>query len=128
MDIIPIKATSMNIRLDGLRIFGYHGVLPQENRVGAMYTINLKLATNFMEASLTDDLSHTINYAAVFQVVKQEMQQPSKLLEHVVYRIGQRILSEYPTVSQVDISLYKENPPMEAECSQVGVEAQYSRQ
>ena len=127
MEPIPIKATSMKIRLDGLRIFGYHGVLPQENRVGAMYTINLKLTTDFMEASLTDDLSHTINYAEIFQLVKQEMQHSSKLLECVVYRIGQRILSDYPTITQVEVSLYKENPPMEAECSQVGVEAQYTR-
>lgn len=122
-----MKATSMNIRLDGLRIFAYHGVLPQENRVGAMYTINLRLTTDFLQASITDDLTHTVNYGNIYQTVKQEMQQPSKLLEHVIYRISQRIFEQYPSVSAIEISLYKENPPMEAECDKVGVEAQYTR-
>lgn len=123
-----MKAQSMIIRLDGLRIFAYHGVLPQENRVGAMYTVNLKLETDFLEASLTDDLTHTINYAEVYQAVRAEMEQPSKLLEHVIYRIGQRLFNQFQAITAIDIALYKENPPMEAECAQVGVEAHYLRE
>lgn len=122
-----MKAQAMHIHLNGLRIFAYHGVLPQENRVGSMYTINLDLTTDFLEASRTDHLEHTINYAEVFQAVKEEMQQPSKLLEHVVYRIGQHLLDRFPTIESIKIALYKENPPMEAECSEVGVEATYTR-
>ena len=123
-----MKTQSMNIHLQGLRIFAYHGVLPQENRVGAMYTINLKLTTNFLEASKTDNLIHTINYAEVYQAVKSEMQEPSKLLEHVIYRISERLFTDFPTISAICISLYKENPPMGAECKQVGVEACYTRE
>lgn len=123
-----MKAQAMNIRLDGLRIFAYHGVLPQENRVGAMYTVNLKLTTDFFKASITDELSNTINYAEVYQVVKKEMQQPSKLLEHVVYRISQKLFTTFPSITGIEISLYKENPPMEAECQHVGVEAYYTRE
>ena len=122
-----MKTQTMHIHLNGLRLFAYHGVLPQENRVGAMYTINLDLTTDFQEASLTDDLTHTINYAEVYQSVKAEMQQPSKLLEHVVYRIAQRLFNDFPTISAIHLSLYKENPPMEAECRQVGVEVSYTR-
>ena len=118
----------MYIRFDGLRIFAYHGVLPQENHVGAMYTINLRLATDFLEASQTDELSHTINYAEVFQAVRSEMQQPSKLLEHVVYRISKKLFSTFPAISAIEISLYKENPPMGAECQHIGVEATYIRE
>ena len=117
----------MHIRLNGLHIYAYHGVLPQENKVGAMYTVNLTLTTNFLEASRTDDLAHTINYAAVYQAVKAEMQQPSKLLEHVVYRIGRRLLTDFPTLDAIEIALYKENPPMEADCGPIGVEATYTR-
>lgn len=123
-----MKAQTMNIHLEGLRIFAYHGVLPQENRVGAMYTINLKLTTDFLEASLTDDLTHTINYAEIYQAVKAEMSQPSKLLEHVIYRISERLFKDFPTITAIHISLYKENPPMEAECHHVGVEASYTRE
>ena len=123
-----MNTQNMYIHLNGLRIFAYHGVLPQENRVGAMYTINLRLATDYLEASKTDDLSYTINYAEVYQTVKKEMQQPSKLLEHVVYRISQKLFKNFPTITAINISLYKDNPPMEAECQRVGVEASYLRE
>ena len=122
-----MNTQNMYIHLNGLRIFAYHGVLPQENRVGAMYTINLKITTDFLEASKTDNLTYTINYAEVYQAVKKEMQQPSKLLEHVVYRISQRLFQDFPSITAINISLYKENPPMEAECQHVGVEASYLR-
>ena len=122
-----MKPESMYIRLDGLKFFAYHGVLPQENRVGAMYTVNLRLKTNYLKAAQTDELADTINYAEVYQTVKAEMQQPSKLLEHVSYRIADRILQTFPAVESIYISLYKENPPMEAECGNIGVEATYSR-
>lgn len=122
-----MKPQSMYIKLEGINIYAYHGVLPQENRVGAMYTIDLRLKTNFSEASLTDDLTHTINYASVYQTVKEEMLKPSKLLEHVIYRIAQRLFTDFTNIEVIEIALFKENPPMEAECHRVGVEACYCR-
>ena len=117
----------MHVHLDGLKLFAYHGVLPQENRVGANYTIDLLIKTDFSEAAQTDDLTHTVNYAELYQAVKEEMSIPSKLLEHVSYRIGQRILTDFASVEEVKIAIYKENPPMEAECKNVGIEATYLR-
>ena len=122
-----MRPESMYIRLNGLKFFAYHGVLPQENLVGAMYTVNLRLKTNYLKAAQTDDLADTINYAEVFQAVKAEMQIPSKLLEHVAYRIAKHLIDNFPTIESIDISLYKENPPMEAECGNIGVETTYSR-
>ena len=117
----------MYIRLEGIKLFGYHGVLPQENRVGAIYTVNLRLKTDYLAAAKSDNLEDTINYAEVYQVVKEEMKIPSKLLENVSYRIAQKIMETFSAVQAIEISLYKENPPMEAECKDVGVEATYTR-
>ena len=117
----------MYIRLEGLKLFAIHGVLPQENQVGAMYTVNLRLKTDYLTAAQTDNLTDTINYAEVYQAVEAEMKIPSKLLEHVSYRIAQRIMDTFPAVQTIEISLYKENPPMGAECHNVGVEATYTR-
>lgn len=117
----------MYIHLKGLRLYAYHGVLPQENRVGAQYTIDLRLKTDFTLAAETDRLEGTINYADVFNAVKEEMRIPSQLLEHVAWRIAQRLLDDFQTISEINIALYKQNPPMGADCSQVGVEATYIR-
>ena len=117
----------MYIHLKGLKLYAYHGVLPQENQVGAEYTIDLRLKTDFTQAAETDRLGGTVNYAEVFNAVKKEMEIPSQLLEHVAWRIARRLLDDFPTISEVDIALYKQNPPMGADCSQVGVEATYLR-
>lgn len=117
----------MYIHLKGLKLYAYHGVLPQENQVGAEYTIDLRLKTDFTQAAETDRQEGTVNYAEVFNAVKKEMEIPSQLLEHVAWRIARRLLDDFPTISKVDIALYKQNPPMGADCSQVGVEATYLR-
>lgn len=116
----------MYIHLKGLKFYAFHGVLPQENKTGAEYTIDLRLKTDFTAAAQNDDLDSTINYANVFKVVKEEMQTPSKLLEHVSFRIAQRLFKDFSTLTEINISLYKQNPPMGADCKQVGIEATYS--
>ena len=51
-----MKATSMYIYLEGVRFFGHHGVDPQETIVGANFTVDLKLKTDFTHAAQTDEL------------------------------------------------------------------------
>lgn len=111
----------MYIHLKNLKLYAYHGVLPQENRVGAEYSISLRLKTDFSAAAQTDQLVGTVNYAEVFEAVKQEMEVPSQLLEHVAYRIACRLLHDFHTIEEVDIEVYKQNPPMGADCEKVGV-------
>ena len=45
-----------SIILKGVRIYAYHGVLPQERTVGAYFTIDIKLDTDFTRAIETDEL------------------------------------------------------------------------
>ena len=122
-----MKATSMYIYLEGVRLFGRHGVDPQETIVGADFIVDLKLKTDFTHAAQTDELEGTVNYADVYAVVKEEMKTPSKLLEHVCERIGQRLFHDFPAIQEIAIRLSKENPPMGSDCKNVGVEVHYTR-
>ena len=122
-----MQATDMYIRLEGMKIYAYHGVLPQENLVGAYYYIDLKLKTDFTHAAETDELEGTVSYADIFAAVKEEMAITSKLLEHVCQRIASHILKDFPTIEAIDIRLSKENPPMGACAKSVGVKAHYVR-
>ena len=117
-----MKTTDMYIHLKGVRLYAYHGVDPQETAIGAYFLVDLKLKTDFSHASQTDDLSGTVSYADIYQVIKNEMQVPSQLLEHVCQRMAQRIFNDFPTIEELDIKLFKENPPMGAQAERVGVE------
>ena len=122
-----MQVTHMYIRLEGMKFYAYHGVLPQENLVGANYYIDLKLKTDFSHAAETDELEGTVNYADIHAAIKEEMKITSQLLEHVCQRIARRLLHDFPTIETIDISLFKENPPMGACAQRVGVEAHYMR-
>lgn len=117
----------MQVILRDIRLFAHHGALPQERAVGAYFLLNLTIDTDFSRAMDTDDLSATISYAEVFQVVKAEMAVPSSLLEHVAGRICHSLFTRFPAAEAIDLEILKDNPPMGAECAGAGVRVEMKR-
>lgn len=108
------------IRIDNLSIYAHHGVLPQERKVGNDFTVSMRLRFDASKAMENDELDATINYADLVQIAKDEMAIPSKLLEHVVFRIHRHITARYPEITGGTISLYKNNPPIPCEVERIG--------
>ena len=115
------------ILLENIRFFAYHGVVPQETTVGNEFIVSLRLKTDITRAIESDDVADTVNYAEIHQAVKEEMDIPSKLLEHVAGRIVLRLFNDFPTVECIDLKLSKRNPPMGADIETAGVEGQLER-
>ena len=113
------------IFLDEVRFHAFHGVMPQERAVGADFTVWLTVEYDFVKAAESDDLSDTISYADLYEVVRAEMDKPSQLLEHVALRIVKAVASRWPKVEKIDIRLAKDNPPMGADCKGAGVEIHF---
>ena len=122
-----MRTTSTYITLKCLRIYAYHGVMPQEQQVGAYFILSLRLKTNFSQAMQTDSLEGTVSYADVFLRVKEEMATPSRLLEHAAGRILNRLFSDFPAIESIDLTLSKENPPMGADITSAGIEIHAER-
>lgn len=122
-----MTALSSKIILKDIRIFAHHGVLPQERAVGAYFTLNLRIQTDFSRALATDDLAGTISYADAFEVVKAEMAVPSQLLEQVAGRICQALFDRFPAAEAIHLELLKENPPMGADCAGAGISLDVER-
>ena len=117
-----MKLMSSKIYLRNVRFHAFHGVLPQEGIVGNDYLVNLVLDYDFSSAMKTDELQGTLNYAEVYQKVREEMAVPSKLLEHVAGRIAHRLFSDFPEIQKLQLSITKVNPPMGADSDGAGVE------
>ncbi|MCD8262302.1 MAG: dihydroneopterin aldolase [Bacteroides sp.] len=118
----------MYIVLNQVKFHAYHGVGEQERVVWNEFTIDLKLQAGFSRALLTDRVEDTVSYAGIYQVLKEEMATPSRLLEHVCGRILRRFFTEFPAVSRITIRLTKRNPPMGADLYSAGVEITLSRE
>ena len=83
--------TQHYIFLENVRFYSYHGVAPQETAIGNEFIINLRLKTDFGKATETDEVEDTVSYADIYAALKEEMELPSKLLEHVCGRIVKRL-------------------------------------
>jgi dihydroneopterin aldolase len=117
-----MRITASYIHLRNVRFHAFHGVMPQERRVGAYFLVNLRVGYPLEKAMQSDEVADTLNYAALYAVVREEMMKPSNLLEHVAGRIADAVIKAFPQVTSIDLELTKENPPMGADCDGAGVE------
>jgi len=113
---------SSQISLEGLRFHAFHGVLPQERQTGHDYVADVTVAYDASRAMASDDIRDALNYAEVYQAVKEEMAVPSALLEHVCGRIARHLFDAFKEIDAVRIRLMKVNPPMGADCQGASVE------
>lgn len=110
------------ILLEDIKIYAYHGVLPEENSIGTYYLLNCELHTDLWKASETDDLNDTISYADINAIIHEEMAVPSKLLEHVAGRIIAKIHQNFPQITFIKLKITKTSPPMQGEMKGASVE------
>ncbi|MEM7186880.1 MAG: dihydroneopterin aldolase [Bacteroidota bacterium] len=109
------------IRLKNIRIFTNHGCLIEEEKIGSDYLVNLKVKANLEKAATSDALKDTVDYVHLQHIVKNEMAQRSKLLEHVGQRIIDRIFEEIPLVDAAKVTISKLNPPIGGDVEEVSV-------
>ncbi len=113
---------SSYILLENVKFYAFHGVLPQERKVGNDYQVSLRIGYDISRAMVSDDVNDTLNYAEVYQLLSQEMSVPSALLERVAGRIGDRLFRKFPAIQSIDLTIIKVNPPMGADSEGAGVE------
>jgi 7,8-dihydroneopterin aldolase/epimerase/oxygenase len=100
------------ISLEGLEFHAFHGVYPHERASGNWFEVDISVDTDFTAGAANDELAGTVNYETLFEIVKKEMEQPSKLLETVAEKIVTEVLSQLPAVNTVDLKISKINPPI----------------
>jgi dihydroneopterin aldolase len=105
------------IALEGLDFFAYHGVLPEEQRIGNRYKIDIAIETDFSLAAMHDSIEHTIDYGKLYAIIADIMQTPAKLLEHIAHKIVVQALVTFEQAQVVEVSVYKQNPPLGGVCA-----------
>lgn len=109
------------VKVDNIRVYAHHGCLKEETAIGSEYRVDVSVNANLAKASLTDRLSDTVDYVHINHIVKEEMNTPSKLLEHVGKRIVRRIFDEIAIVNKAQVSVSKINPPIGGDVEKVTV-------
>ena len=110
------------ILLRGMRFWGFHGVLEAEQALGQVFIIDLELRGDFGPAGVQDDLERAVNYADIYQRVKDIVEgERYRLIEALAERLASRILAEFE-IREALVRVNKPHAPIPGPFDNVAVE------
>ncbi|MBQ7985397.1 MAG: dihydroneopterin aldolase [Bacteroidales bacterium] len=109
------------ISIENMRFYAYHGCFEQERRIGTEFAVSIWFDTNTAKAEVSDNIEDTVDYSKVYQVVNEQMQIPSHILEHVGRRIMNAVSQSFPSVYNIKVKISKLNPPVGGQMDNVSV-------
>ncbi|MCR5425941.1 MAG: 2-amino-4-hydroxy-6-hydroxymethyldihydropteridine diphosphokinase [Lachnospiraceae bacterium] len=116
------------IKIEGLVVYAHHGVLPQEAIQGQYFTLNIYMRQDISEAAASDDVEKTTDYGSVALMADAWMKEHTcKLIETVAKGICEKILLEYPRITEVTVEVEKPDAPIPLIFRAVSVSATMAR-
>jgi dihydroneopterin aldolase len=109
------------VEVNGIKLYAYHGCLPEEGKIGGNYTVNVSVTTDFSSSFESDDLNDTVDYVVINRIVTEEMKQRSKLIEHVGKRILNRFEREISGINYARLKVIKHCPPINGDVEDVAI-------
>lgn len=117
------------IKLTRMAFFGYHGDEPEETKLGQCFYIDVEMGLDLSKVGETDALEDSVNYVAVYSLVKQRAEGgPYKLLERLAGVINHDILAQFPLVEKVTTTVHKPGSPIPGILDDVSVTLTKERQ
>jgi dihydroneopterin aldolase len=114
--------TVVSVEVNGLSLYTHHGVTDAEREIGQRLLLDLRFEVGDCDATVTDRVEDTVDYAAVCQTVALVAQQRSyRTLERLCAAIADRLLDDYDTDS-VYVKASKPEPPLPLPVEDVSVE------
>ncbi len=115
------------IKVENIRVFAHHGCLKEETKIGSDYRVDLEVEADLQTSAKSDKLSDTVDYVLLNRIIKEEMQQPSYLLETVAKRILDRIFADDAMVQKATVAVSKLNPPIGGDVESVTIKMSQHR-
>ena len=101
------------IVLKGLAFYGYHGVTPEEGKVGCRFSLDVTCGIDLRAAAASDDVDQTISYAYIFDTVSEAFAQHTfKLIEALAQHIVDELFKAHTDIAWVQIRVAKPEAPI----------------
>ena len=114
------------ITVEGIRVFAYHGHLPEEAKLGGHFIVNIWVTADTTKVEKSDDLNDTVDYVKIIEIVKQQMAIRSDMIEHPARKIVDAILP-LQKVQKVKVEVQKITPPIDATFDKISVTIKVER-
>ncbi len=116
------------ISIKRIKIYAYHGVLPEEKRNGQDFYISADLYLDLKSSGTSDKLERTVNYAEVTKMIEETFTETSyNTIEAAAESVIEAILAEYSLIQSITLKVSKPNAPIDADFEDVSVELTRSR-
>lgn len=110
------------VTLEGMHFYAYHGCLESERVKGNDFYVDLSFVYDMQVAAKDDSLRDAVDYSVVYNLVKQQMQEPCNLLEHLAWKIKTAVQERFPEVLECCVKVSKACPPVGGEVKISSVE------
>jgi len=100
------------IEIEGMEFYAFHGHFKEERIVGNKFLVDLRMEVETDKAAESDDIEDAVNYQIAYNVVKDEMQKNSYLLENIAQRILDTLFIKLDGIHEATVKVRKINPPM----------------
>jgi 7,8-dihydroneopterin aldolase/epimerase/oxygenase len=101
----------VSVELNAATFFAFHGLYEEEKKTGGEFEVNLGVSY-FTDIAVIDNIEQTVNYVKLYELVKQQMQVPTGLLETVAMQIAEKIHEVFPLINEVNVKIEKKHPPV----------------
>jgi 7,8-dihydroneopterin aldolase/epimerase/oxygenase len=114
------------LRIDGLMIHAYHGVMRHEGKVGQ--TFRLDIIVELCHSSRGDKLRDTVSHHLIVRIVQEAFcARPYRLVEAAAGAVADALLQTCPQIGAVRIVVHKPHAPVAATFADIGVAIQRLR-
>lgn len=111
------------IILHHMQFYGYHGLLPEENKLGQRFNVDVTLFVDLKKAGKTDDMNDSVHYGQAYELVRGVVEGEAKnLIEAVAETIANKLLTSFDLLTAVNVKLIKPDPPIPGHYQSVAVE------
>lgn len=119
---------SDQIFLTGIAGFGYHGLFDHERQNGQDFFVDVALTVDLTAASKSDEISDTVNYAEITNLVVSHITtEPINLIEKLAGRIADHILKDHARVLVATVTVHKPQAPVNAVLKDIAVQVTRKR-
>ncbi len=119
---------SDQIFLTGIAGFGYHGLFDHERQNGQNFFVDVALTVDLTAASKSDEISDTVNYAEITNLVVTHITtEPVNLIEKLAGRIADHILKDHAKVLEATVTVHKPQAPVDEVLKDIAVQVTRKR-
>lgn len=109
---MKVKRKQVRLMIEGLDLWGFHGVLESERRKGGRFCIDLKMDVDLQAALKTDRVEDSVDYRSVVKIVREvNRSRRYALIEIFADAIAEAILANFQKVHKISVRLEKTDPP-----------------